>query len=368
MQRKLILIIPEYNRFTPTHFNYLYDLAGDVSKDKNFVIFLFVERGRGQPDFIAKNKFYLQKFQFLPLRMAENLLLLFLLRLRGYKDFYIHYSFLSAFNASLITKIIGGRTFYWNCGLPWLYKRSFFRERFESLVYRLVAFLVTGTEGLKRKYAEYYQLPLSKIKVLPNWIDISRFHQKPKAAQILKSQLNISADKKIILFTHRLSKRKGAHHLPDILRGLADENVFLLIVGDGPEREVIQKSLVTSQLSNVRFLGWVPNGELPNYYALADVFIMPSEEEGFPHVLLETMAAGIPFVAFAVGGIREIVPPELSGYLVDSGDMEVFIRKIKDLLRADARNLNTLRNSELDQAKRFDIKSITEKFKDLFYV
>lgn len=367
MKPKLSIIIPEYNIFTPTHFNYLYDLVRNISKD--FDIFLIAEKGSGQPDFIAKNKFYLQKFQFVPLRMAENFILLLILRLAGYKDFYAHYSFLSSFNASLLVWFLGGRTFYWNCGLPWLYKRSFFRERFERLVYRIVTFLVTGTEGLKRKYAEYYQLPLSKIKVLPNWIDPARFRNQKSGIrnQELKKQLNISDDQKVLLFAHRLSKRKGAHHLPEILRGLADESVFLLIVGDGPGRGVLE-SKVKSHMLNVRFLGWVSNEELPNYYALADVFIMPSEEEGFPHVLLETMASGIPFVAFAVGGVKEIVPPELFSYLVPSGNTQVFIEKIRDLLHASQDNLKILRDSELNWVKRYDINLAARKFKNLFYV
>src|SRR3989344_4443805 len=172
MRRKLCFIIPEYRSLAATHFNYLYKLIFLLEEEMD--IFLIVEQG-DKPDFLKKGFFYVQKFKILPLRFIENFLILLYVRLQGYRDFYTHYSFLSAFNSSLMVNLLGGRTFYWNCGLPWLYRRSFLREHFERLVYRAVTFLVTGTESLKKQYAKYYHLPLAKIKVMSNWVDVNRF-------------------------------------------------------------------------------------------------------------------------------------------------------------------------------------------------
>lgn len=360
---KLCFIIPEYRVAAATHFNYLYKLISLLEKERD--IFLITECG-DQPDFLKSSMIYTQKFRFLPLRFAENFLILSWARLCGYKDFYAHYSFLAAFNSSLLVNLLDGRTFYWNCGLPWLYERSFLREKFEQLIYKLVTFLVTGTEGLKKEYARHYRLPLSKIKVMPNWVDIDRFSQKSVAAAHLKFKLNISPEKKVILFTHRLSKRKGVHYLPEILKKISDQQVVLLVIGDGPERGDMELRIRNYGLSSrVKFLGWVPNRDLADYYALADVFILPSEEEGFPRVLLEAMAAMVPFVAFDVGGVREIVPPEFSKYLTENGDPDGFIEKIKELLYSDSKSLEILKQNELKWVRQFDIKFAVERFDQL---
>ncbi len=341
--KKLCYIIPEYDPKSHTHFAYLADFADELKKHFNLRI---IEEKRHRI--------------FLPFRLLFA-------RLAGYRDFYIHYSFAAAFLASLMVKILGGRTFYWNAGLPWQYRRNFLRESFERLVYKMITFLVTGTEGLKKEYAGHYNLPLEKIKVMPNWINLEKIKNQKSKIKIneLRKNLNINGGPKILLFVHRLSKRKGAHYLPEILNKLSDAKDFVLIViGDGPERETLESN-VKCQMSNVKLLGWVPNDQLLNYYSLADVFIMPSEEEGFPHVLLEAMAAGVPFVAFDVGGTKEISSPELHPYIVQSGDIAAFVQKIKELLAMDQQGQEAFKRREREWVRRFDIKVVVDTFKKM---
>lgn len=363
---KLCFILPEYNKNTPTHFNYLYDFIKIISN--NFDVFLIVEKG-GRPNFdLGCRRMQAVWFKLILLRAAEIKLRLLYARLLGYKDFYIHYSFLSVFTASLIVKIFGGRTFYWNCGLPWNYKRGFLRERFERLVYKMISFLVTGTENLKKEYAKNYHLPLEKIKVMPNWIDVESVKRQVSSVKKddIKNKVGIGKDQRVILFVHRLSKRKGAHYLPEIINKLKDERMVFLIIGDGPEREDVEFRIKNYELSDkARFLGWVPQNEIQDYFSIADVFIMPSEEEGFPHVLLEAMAVGTPFVAFDVGGVKEITPPEIQYFVVPSGNINSFIDKIKELLKGGS-NCLRLGMIEKNWVGRFDIVKVAEQFKILF--
>ena len=363
MKFKICFIIPEYNTATPTHFSYIYDLIKGISKD--FDIFLVAEKGNGRPNFINEGHFYMQKFRFAPLRSLENLILFIRLRLMGYDNFYIHYSFLSAFNASIIARISNARTFYWNCGLPWLYKRNFLRSLFERIVYKLITFLVTGTGGLKKEYSKHHLLPLSKIKILPNWIDLNNFKVNHVISEKIRKEIDPTGRNKILLFVHRLSKRKGAHYLPEIMLGLKNENVVLAVIGDGPEREALE-SKVKSEKLKVRFLGNIPNKNIADYFGAADVFIMPSEEEGFPHVMLEAMASGVPFVSFAVGGVKEISPPELSDNIVTFGDKNSFINKVREALNYKEEKIKQLSDIERNWVKRFDLPAVIEEFKNLF--
>ncbi|TSC96862.1 MAG: Glycosyl transferase, group 1 [Parcubacteria group bacterium Athens1014_26] len=332
-KKKLCFVLPEYNKNTPTHFNYLYDFIRAVSGD--FDIFLIIEKG-GKPNFdLGCRRVQAVWFKFFLLRAAEVKLRIFYARLSGYKDFYVHYSFLAAFMASWIVKVFGGRVFYWNCGLPWNYKRGFLRERFERLVYKMISFLVTGTESLKKEYAKNYHLPPEKIKVMPNWIDVEKVRERQvmyDRNKLLK-QLKINSGEKI--------------------------------VGDGPERGDIESRIKNYELSEkARFLGWRPQNEVLEYFTIADLFIMPSEEEGFPHVLLEAMASGTPFVAFDVGGVKEITPPEIHSFVVSPGNIISFVDRIKELLRGGSNYLK-LGVIEKNWVNRFDIVKVTEQFKIL---
>lgn len=327
--KKLCYVIPEYNPASPTHFAYLADFTEELRQYFNLRI-------------IAERRFRL----VLPLRLLFA-------RFAGYRDFYVHYSFYATFLASLITKLLGGRVFYWNCGLPWKYKRPFWREEFERLIYKAISCLVTGTEGMKKMYAEHYHLPPEKIKVMPNWINLAKIkRQKSKG----------KSSEKVVLFVHRLSRRKGAHYLPTILAGLPQDAV-MVIVGDGPERGSVQSQIRDLRLEDrVRFVGWKPQSEVADYFAAADVFIMPSEEEGFPHVILEAMAVGVPFVAFDVGGVREVTPPALKGYILSDGDLQGFIKRTTELLNSSTEETGRIIELEREWVKQYDIVEVARIF------
>ena len=366
-KQRICFVIPEYRGDSPTHFSYVYDMLRELSSA--FQIRCIIERSFGNPTLPDGVEVYAQRPTPFLFRVAQTKINILCARAAGYRDFYIHYSFFSAFFASLLARIFGGRVFYWNCGLPWQYRRNWFRERFEQLVYQMVTFLVTGTEGLKREYAKHYKIPLEKIKVIPNWIDIAKvksqsasWRTKIKIDEIRK-QLNIPEGARILLFVHRLSKRKGAHYIPEIMNRLRDENVFLVVVGDGPEMSNLKLEISNLKLENhIRLIGAVPQNEVIKYFSIADIFIMPSEEEGFPHVLLEAMAAGIPFVAFDVGGVTEITPPELKNDTVPSEDIGLFCRQIYKILSQADRYRDILQS----HAEKYDSKKVAFLFKEPF--
>ncbi|PIR70034.1 MAG: hypothetical protein COU46_03680 [Candidatus Niyogibacteria bacterium CG10_big_fil_rev_8_21_14_0_10_42_19] len=361
-KQKLCYIIPEYNKNTPTHFNYLYKFSNRLSEKLDvFVIVEKVSKGSGP----FSDGAYVQKFSFSLLRCFENFIILLRARKRGYKDFYVHYSFLSAFNASLITKIFGGRVFYWNCGMPWKYMRSFFRESFERMVYKMITFHVTGTKSLAVAYSSFYGTPLEKIIILPNWIDLNDFKAEPTEEGVdeIKKWLNIPPNTKIMLFVHRLSKRKGAHMLPEIFNRIKDERSVLIIVGDGPEKQNLEIAISEYELfERVRFMGWFPQRKIGSYFRMADVFIMPSEEEGFPHVLLEAMAAGTPFVATDVGGVKEMIPPFMHEFVVFHSNIDQFAEKTQKLLNMPVDELQQMEVRLKEWVKQYDISRVFEEF------
>ena len=362
---ELCFVVPEYRSDSPTHFPYIFEMIARLSPD--FQIRCIIERSFGALPLLDSAELYVQRPTLFLFRIAQTKINILRARAAGYRDFYVHYSFFSAFFASLVTRIFGGRVFYWNCGLPWQYRRNWFRERFEQLVYQMVTFLITGTEGLKKEYAKHYHVPLEKVKVLPNWIDTEKWKAESEKWNVaekheeLRERLNISENAKVLLFVHRLSKRKGAHYIPEILKRLQDENIVLVVIGDGPERKALELQILNYQLqTKIRFLGWIPQNEIIKYFAIADVFIMPSEEEGFPHVLLETMAAGIPFVAFDVGGVREIALRGLEKNIVPRGDVKIFCERICGALSVS----HEYRTLFEERVAEYDIENVAALFRE----
>jgi glycosyltransferase involved in cell wall biosynthesis len=115
----------------------------------------------------------------------------------------------------------------------------------------------------------------------------------------------------------------------------------------------------------IEIIGGVSNKDIVNYYADADLFIMPSMEEGFPRVLLEAMALGIPYVASDVGAVREISPETAQRFLIKSGEVEKFAQKIQILL-SDPKTYNQFKKEELEKVKEYSLDRVLDKFLDLF--
>lgn len=336
-KQKLVYILPEYREDIGTHLFYNVELLRHAQNSLD--IYLIIERGERPKD--IRNSYVLY-FRWWPLRAKELTLVLLFLRLRGYRTFWTHYSFFGGIIAPFF-----GKSFYWNCGMPWLYTRGRLEEYFFQLALRR-SILVTGTEGMKRQYIAHYKLLPERVAVLPNWINLERFSEWRGKKSAARGRLNISPDKKVVLFLHRLSKRKGADMIMPVAKKFeTDPSVLFLVAGTGPLENMIQGN-------NIKRIGEVSQRDVPMYFSAADVFFMPSEEEGFPHVILEAMAMGAPIVASDVGGVREITPPKLAEYIIPQNP-KLFAEKIKTLL--DAKRPNPISEQEQKWVKKYSLEN-----------
>ena len=250
--------------------------------------------------------------------------------------------------------------------MNWLFKQ----RKFAGLGYKLSLkwsdYLVTGSETMKQGYVEHYGLRPEKIKVMPNWINLDRFqNSQPKAGPPRAEKI------KNILFVHWLSKRKGADMIVPSIKLLRDTlekskesktSFKLSVIGDGPYKEKLSEEIRDNHLSKfIRVLGGIPNKEIIEYYNQADIFFMPSMEEGFPRVLLEAMAMGVPYVASDVGSVREISSETAQRFLVKSGDVEMFAHKLAALI-FDKDIYAKFKKEELENVKKYSLQKIVDKF------
>jgi glycosyltransferase involved in cell wall biosynthesis len=359
---RLCYILLYYDPNSDEHYYHLYAFLESLAKIIDLAV--IVEKSQVQPPFENVSHLYVQKSQNLVLRTLELFFVLLYFRLRGFKRFYAHYSYRGGILSSLVTKLLGGETFYWNCArtkdfeAPWKFNRRAILSKLRSewplkLTLKLVSHLVTGTPTMADYYATNYGLDRERIVVLPNWVDATRFALGRHGDRAkLRKELGLPVQAKIVLFVHRLAKRKGAHYLLAIARRVhaALPDAVLVIVGDGPLKDFLQQQVDRGGLrQQVIIVGAVPNREVPHHYAAADLFLMPSEEEGFPRVLLEAMASGLPFVATDVGGVRDIIAPEQETCLVPVGDVPAISDKIIELLGGEQARLRSL--AEIGRAR-----------------
>ena len=137
------------------------------------------------------------------------------------------------------------------------------------------------------------------------------------------------------------------------------------MVGAGPlrgELEALAKDLKIN--SAVSFSGWLPKSELPGVYRLADVFVLPSADEGMPNVVLEAMASGLPVIATKISGNEELVKDGENGYLVPSGDARALADKLEFLI--NNKNLSgELGKKSLEIAGKYSWESVARQYLNL---
>lgn len=341
-----------------THMDYVYEMARTLREDKGLDIHLILEKGSTDrlPSWVTA-----QSFNFTPFRIIENICLVLKERLRGTKMFYVHYSFLSAITAGLITKVFGGKVFYWNAGMPWQYNRPWYIEWYQKAAYRLIDTLVTGAEALREGYQKHYTLKAHNIEVIPNWIDLASV-QSVNDRVSLRRECGFPVGAPMLLFVHKLAKRKGAHLLIPIFSHVTTKDSFLVIAGDGPEMgNVRAEAERVGLMHRIHFLGKVSRVEVSHLFQAADIFLMPSEEEGSPHSLIEALAYGVPPVAFSVGGVLETLPPQISKYAYVYGDVTSFAQGIDFLLHNPSEREN-IKALSTQWVQRFDKQNIVEAF------
>lgn len=358
-KEKICYILPFFDEGTDTHYYHLYDFIEKAALELD--IFLIIERKTTDVSYFKNVTRIATQKTILPFRLFENLYLITKARFLGYKKYYIHYSQLSAINSSLVTRMFGGENWYWSCGMMWLFKEDRFNQFMWKLTLNLVSHLVTGTHSMADGYTEHYGLDRKSIQIMPNWIDFPRFNQ-PMAREEIFSRFSLDPNKKYVLFVHRLAPRKGAHYIVPIAKNFNTDTVFL-IAGDGPYRENIEKEVRDNNLENVRILGRISNVLIPQLMTISDVFLMPSEEEGFPRVLIEAMASGLPYVASDIGGAREISPKIELPYIYKIGDIDRLSNGIRDILQ---KNKHDFRDALTNEARKYDQPDVLKIFINLF--
>jgi glycosyltransferase involved in cell wall biosynthesis len=183
----------------------------------------------------------------------------------------------------------------------------------------------------------------------------------------LRGQLGIGSDAAVILSIGRLSQEKGH---ADLLRALGRLRSIprewkLVLVGTGPEREPLAQLACTLGISDrVVFAGF--HADVARFYAIADVFALPSHSEGSSNVLLEAMMAKVPIVATRAGGTSEIVLNEKTGLLVPVADPPSIASAIARLLEEPALVLRSVDAAFARATREFSLERYRQRLSGFY--
>ncbi|HTV91408.1 MAG TPA: glycosyltransferase [Verrucomicrobiae bacterium] len=161
----------------------------------------------------------------------------------------------------------------------------------------------------------------ARIEVVPTGIDVERFGAGTRDA-LLRRRLGVAPNGRLVLFVSRLAREKNVNVLLQALADANDPSLTVVIAGDGPQREELERLAIELGVGDrVRFLGVVTRDELPDLYASADAFVFPSTTETQGLVQAEALAAGALVIAAdtqpnreVLGDAARIVAPDRSAF------------------------------------------------------
>lgn len=186
----------------------------------------------------------------------------------------------------------------------------FARKKIERRAIEQSDHIVVLSRFTQDKLATAYGIPSSNVSIIPGGVDLKRF-RPVENKNAIRRRLKLP-DSKIILFTVRnIVARMGLENLIDAVKLSVEKapDIYLVIGGGGPLKDELEvKSEKLKVKKFIRFEGFISEELLPEYYGMADMFILPTKElEGFGLVTLEAMASGLPVLGTPVGGTKEIL-------------------------------------------------------------
>lgn len=217
------------------------------------------------------------------------------------------------------------------------------------------------SENLKEETYEFFEVE-NDIRVIPNFIDLSRFSLKAK--DHFKKAIAPN-NEKILIHTSNFRKVKRTEDVVKIFAKVREKIPSkLLMVGDGGERSDCEQLCRDLNVTDdVRFLG--KQDAIEEILSVSDLFLMPSQSESFGLAALEAMACKVPVISTNAGGLPELNVEGVTGFLKDIGDIQGMADKSIYILEDEAR-LATFKENALSRAKEFDLAKILPQYENYY--
>jgi glycosyltransferase involved in cell wall biosynthesis len=273
-------------------------------------------------------------------------------RLRGSKDvagfdvLWVHgYSSANAMQAMLAAKALGIPVLV--RAEPWLGDRDRGGPTLlaKHLFFKVLRGLLDGALPIGTLNAEYWRHYLGEdfpLHRMPYAVDNHYFQRRSMEARqgrtALRNELRLDGARPVILFASKLQSRKRCTDLLAAYRNLSmgpgmEPQPYLVIVGDGEERAALERQAAESGLEGVRFCGFRNQSELPRFFDMASVFVLPSRHEPWGLIVNEVMNAGrAVVVSDDVGCQPDLVEDGVEGCVFPAGDVAALTEALRRVL------------------------------------
>ena len=220
--------------------------------------------------------------------------------------------------------------------------------------------IVTPSEWMRSQVRRSPLLSRFSCSVVPNGLDLNVF--QPRERRVAREVLGIPLDARVVLFNafNTNEFRKGYHIFMKMMDGLGPETgIFLLSVGrEGSSGGHRLPHLHFGRVENDRLLSFV--------YSAADVYLCPSLADNLPNTLLESIACGTPVVAFAAGGVPEVVRPGVTGSLAKTGDVNELRQALLEALDNGAKRAEMSASCRRVALAEYDLSLQARRYQELY--
>ena len=212
-----------------------------------------------------------------------------------------------------------------------LFRKWFYLE-LERFAARLTEHIICVSEDEKKIAEAARVISTEKLHVVRNGIDMPPAPSDVRPGNVFRAEIGIGPSDVLIGTLGRFYEQKGLEILlaaaPGIFEKVPDSRIVIAAgEGDPGVRRRVAKALEDGDILG-RCEVIVPPEDTSRFLAALDVFVLPSLWEGFPYVLLEAMAVGLPVVASRVGGVPELLRDEIDGLLVPAGDVQALMAAV----------------------------------------
>ena len=257
---------------------------------------------------------------------------------------------------AVIAKIMFNKKLIVRQGFPWLLTLQEKKESkikiliaslIEPIAYKVANKIVVTSRHTRDYVFEKYRLNQENVVVIPNYVD----------TDVFKPSETIKKEKSRIIFVGRFDREKNLVNLIDAVKTL---DAKLVLIGEGPQEDILKTKVESEGIDNVSFPGVIPNERLPLELNRSEIFVLVSIYEGNPKTLLEAMSCGLPVIGTDVRGIKEVINHKKSGYLCDTsvGSMK---EAITDVLKNDELGERMGRYARETIVEHYSVKSLATK-------
>tara|TARA_Y100001970_G_C14217135_1_gene850331 strand:+ start:1034 stop:2134 length:1101 start_codon:yes stop_codon:yes gene_type:complete len=215
------------------------------------------------------------------------------------------------------------------------------------------------------KYQKKFQIKNVPIQTIHNGINIDDFQNKKRI--LIHRDLNLRPDTKLIGTVGNFTSVKNFNMFIEVCEKITQsyDDIHFLAIGDGQNRGKYESIVRSKNLENkLTFLGYRKN--MNEIFPCLDIFLLTSNREGMPNVVMEAMVCRVPVITTNIDGSKELIDNEINGYLVEKNDVSMMVKIIEKIIN-NPQTKSTITKYAFEKiSKNFTVEKMVEKYEDLF--